>query len=150
MLFSIRKYFLAFFIFFSAYSSGLAQAVVTVDQVKDACDGLFNGSVRITVTSGVENLSYFVIGTGFLQIESGPLDVGIPVTVSNLRPDTYFLQVADGDPAINFSTFFTINDHTAPTTIYVPLEPFHCRASLILARYGLLEHHTLFKFTHKS
>ena len=108
MLFSIRRYVLIFLITLATFSTVLAQAVVTIDQQKDACNGLFNGSIRLTVTSGVENLSYFMIGINFSQSASGNLDVGVPVIVPNLRPDNYILIVDDGDPGPNFNTSLVI------------------------------------------
>src|SRR5688572_19033536 len=112
MLFSIRKYFLTLFLSVCALTSVVAQAVVTIDEKKDACNGLFNGSVRITVTSGLENLSYFMIGINFSQAAMGNLDVGVPVTVTNLRPDSYILIIDDGDAGPNFNTSVIIGSVT--------------------------------------
>src|SRR5688500_7050083 len=115
MLVSVRKYLLTVFLSVFVLSAAFAQAVVTIDQKKDACNGLFNGSFRITVTSGDEPLSYFMIGINFSQQASGPLDVNVPATVMNLRPDTYILIVDDGDPAPNFNTAVVIGSVTGVT-----------------------------------
>ena len=116
MLLSIRQYFLIFFLSTCSLTTVLAQAVVSIDQKKDACNGLFNGSVRINVTSGIENLSYFMIGINFSQQALGTLDVGVPVTITGLRPDTYILLIEDGDNiAPNFNTTVIIGAVTGVT-----------------------------------
>ena len=125
MLYYLRNYLFATLFLLTTITSGLAQAVVTIDEQKDACNGLFNGSIRITVVSGVENLSYFVFGLNFGQAVSGPLDVGVPVTVSGLRPDNYVLAVDDGDPAGNFNTALVIGAVSGVTASIDPGFPIN-------------------------
>jgi gliding motility-associated-like protein len=108
---STRKYFFVFGLVILSFTKVFSQAaVVVVDQIKHECTGSFNGSLRITVTSGTEPLSYFMFGLNFGDIKNGFLDVGVPVTISGLRADNYLISVSDGDPAPNFSTFVTINN----------------------------------------
>ena len=126
MLLSIRQYFLIFFLSTCSLTTVLAQAVVSIDQKKDACNGLFNGSVRINVTSGIENLSYFMIGINFSQQALGTLDVGVPVTITGLRPDTYILLIEDGDNvAPNFNTIVIIGAVTGVTATVDAGYPIH-------------------------
>lgn len=88
-----------------------SQAVVVIDEVKNSCGGSFNGSFRLTVTSGVEELQYFIFGIGFGNIQTGFLDVGVPVTITGLRQDNYLLSIPDGDNANpNYSTFVLIGN----------------------------------------
>jgi len=88
-------------------------ATVVVDQVRNACGGSFNGSIRITVTSGSpqvppDQFGYFILGLGFGDVQSGFLTLGVPLTITGLRPDNYVLAVSDEDPRPNFNLFFPI------------------------------------------
>ena len=114
MLYFTRKNFLSLLLFLTVSFSAFAQAVVTLDQKKDACDVLQNGSIRVTVVSGVAPLSYFYLGLGFGQSGSGNVTVGVPVTITGLQADNYVFVMNDGDPASNYNTIFTINNTPTP------------------------------------
>lgn len=117
MLKSSRAAIVTVVLVLASFATVNAQAVVTIDNKKDACNGLFNGSFRITVTSGTAPLSLFVFGIGFGQIVTSPLTQGVPFNVTGLQPDNYIVSVSDGDPAANFSTFVSITNIATPLTI---------------------------------
>ncbi|WKZ58233.1 MAG: gliding motility-associated C-terminal domain-containing protein [Cyclobacteriaceae bacterium] len=102
---------IAFLLLTLSSLASYSQAVVVIDQVKNSCGGSFNGSFRLTVTSGVEELQYFIFGIGFGDIQTGFLDVGVPVTITGLRQDNYLLSIPDGDISNpNFNTFVLIGN----------------------------------------
>jgi gliding motility-associated-like protein len=104
-------------------SDVMAQApVVVLSDRKDACrdlldgsgnpgtDGtLDNGSINVTVTSGIPPISLFIIGpTNLVNV---PLTLGVPFTAPNLRPGGYVIVVQDGNPS-DFNGNFIINGTT--------------------------------------
>ncbi len=108
-------------LFFSAAS--FAQApIATITNKKDACrdlldgggnpgtDGtLDNGSITITVTSGIPSITLFVLGpVNKLNI---PMTLGVPYLADNLEPGIYNVIVQDGNPS-DFTGTFTINGTT--------------------------------------
>ncbi|MEO7992231.1 MAG: SprB repeat-containing protein, partial [Chryseolinea sp.] len=99
------------FIFCAATS--LAQPVFTVQNKKDACDGLANGSFEVLVTSAnTPPLRVFVFGPP----DAGPINatVGVPVPITGL-PGTvggksYLVIVQDADGSTPFFvTIFSIS-----------------------------------------
>lgn len=96
--------------------------VVVLSDKKDACrdlldaggapgtDGtLDNGSINVTVTSGIPPISLFIIGpTNLVGI---PLTLGVPFTAPDLKPGAYVIVVQDGNPA-DFNGNFIINGTT--------------------------------------
>lgn len=109
----------------------MAQApVVVLSDRKDACrdlldaggapgtDGtLDNGSISITVTSGIPPIRLFIIGpTNLVNI---PLSLGVPFTATNLEPGIYVIVVQDGNPA-DFNGNFTINGTTDISATVAP------------------------------
>jgi len=96
--------------------------VVTITNSKDACrdlqdaggnpgtDGVLdNGSINITVTSGIPPITLFVLGpVNKLNI---PMTLGVPYLADNLKPGIYNVIVQDGNPS-DFAGTFTINGTT--------------------------------------
>jgi gliding motility-associated-like protein len=96
--------------------------VVTISNSKDACrdlldagnnpgsDGVLdNGSINITVTSGIPPITLFVLGpVNKLNI---PMTLGVPYLADNLKPGIYNVIVQDGNPS-DFAGTFTINGTT--------------------------------------
>ncbi len=96
--------------------------VVTITNSKDACrdlqdaggnpgtDGVLdNGSINITVTSGIPPITLFVLGpVNKLNI---PMTLGVPYLADNLKPGIYNVIVQDGNPS-DFAGSFTINGTT--------------------------------------
>jgi gliding motility-associated-like protein len=124
--------------FFSTYA--LAQApIVTLTNKKDACrdllnasglpgtDGVLdNGSIIVTVTSGIPPLTLFVLGP--VNVVSQPVTLGVPFLVSNLKPGPYFVVVQDGNPS-DFNGNFIINgttDITAAVSAGFPINSSSC------------------------
>ncbi len=115
-----------------AFTSELmAQApVVVLSDKKDACrdlldgsgnpgtDGtLDNGSINVTVTSGIPPISLFIIGpTNLVNI---PLTLGVPFTAPNLKLGNYVIVVQDGNPS-DFNGNFTINGTTDINAVVAP------------------------------
>jgi gliding motility-associated-like protein len=112
-------------------SEVMAQApVVVLSDKKDACrdlldgsgnpgtDGnLDNGSINVTVTSGIPPISLFIIGpTNLVNI---PLTLGVPFTAPNLRPGGYVIVVQDGNPS-DFNGNFLINGTTDINAVVAP------------------------------
>src|SRR6187551_1848684 len=99
-------------------STALAQATVDMDDTKDACNGLNNGSITITVTNGVPPFNYTVFRLSDFTIifNNVPIALGVPTILSNLSPDSYFIGVTDGDPGPgpNFTGNFVIGNVAAP------------------------------------
>lgn len=91
----------------------LAQPVFTIQNKKDACDGLNNGSFEILVTSAnPPPLRAFIFGPP----DQGPynLTVGVPFLVSGLPGlpggKTYLVVVQDSDgSSIQFVTIFAVS-----------------------------------------
>lgn len=119
-----RFFFLTLLLGFTAFAADvLAQApVVVLSDKKDACrdlldgsgnpgtDGtLDNGSINVTVTSGIPPINLFIIGpTNLVNI---PLTLGVPFTAPNLKPGGYVIVVQDGNPS-DFNGNFIINGTT--------------------------------------
>ncbi len=112
-------------------SEVMAQApVVVLSDKKDACrdlldgsgnpgtDGtLDNGSINVTVTSGIPPISLFIIGpTNLVNI---PLTLGVPFTAPNLKPGGYVIVVQDGNPS-DFNGNFLINGTTDISAVVTP------------------------------
>ncbi|MBX2941932.1 MAG: gliding motility-associated C-terminal domain-containing protein [Cyclobacteriaceae bacterium] len=111
-----RQYFLIFyfvlgFALLSSWSS-IAQPTVSIQNVKNACDGLANGSFEILVTAANNPpLEVNVFGPP----NQGPfaLTVGVPFMVSNLlgspggRSYVIIVQDADGSTVLNETIFTT-------------------------------------------
>ncbi|MBX2916289.1 MAG: gliding motility-associated C-terminal domain-containing protein [Cyclobacteriaceae bacterium] len=119
-----RFFFLTLLLGITAFAADvLAQApVVVLSDRKDACrdlldgsgnpgtDGtLDNGSINVTVTSGIPPISLFIIGP--TNIVGVPLTLGVPFTAPNLKPGAYVIVVQDGNPA-DFNGNFLINGTT--------------------------------------
>lgn len=90
------------------------QPISTIGSVKNACDGLNNGSFTVTIdlpgTTGP--YSIFVFGLSFGQIVSvaNIPNAGVPISIPNLRADNYLVNVGDSDGATsNYSTFQNIS-----------------------------------------
>jgi gliding motility-associated-like protein len=116
------------------FASG--QAVnATIDDKKDACrdlvggDGVLdNGSVTITVTSGVPPFTLFILGPpNFINI---PLTLGVPYTHTGLVPNGYTIFVQDNSPATpDFSGSVTIlgtTDISTALTSGFPINSTSC------------------------
>ncbi|MBX2894243.1 MAG: gliding motility-associated C-terminal domain-containing protein [Cyclobacteriaceae bacterium] len=119
-----RFFILTLLLGISAFATNVfAQApVVVLSDKKDACrdlldgsgnpgtDGtLDNGSINVTVTSGIPPISLFIIGP--TNIVGVPLTLGVPFTAPNLKPGGYVIVVQDGNPA-DFNGNFIINGTT--------------------------------------
>jgi hypothetical protein len=127
-----RLFLLALFCGMSVFASEvMAQTpLVTLSDRKDACrdlldgsgnpgtDGtLDNGSINITVTSGIPPITLFIIGP--TNIVGTPLTLGVPFTAPNLKPGAYVIVVQDGNPA-DFNGNFLINGTTDINAIVAP------------------------------
>jgi gliding motility-associated-like protein len=124
--------------FFSTYAYAQAP-VVTLTNKKDACrdlldagglpgsDGVLdNGSIIVTVNSGIPPMTLFVLGP--VNVVSQPISLGVPFLVSNLKPGPYFVVVQDGNPS-DFNGNFTINgttDITAGVSAGFPINSSSC------------------------
>jgi gliding motility-associated-like protein len=77
---------------FSA-TSAFSQLNATFSNQKDACDGLNNGSIEITVTGSVGSIQVDFLGPP----NAGPFSPtdGTPFSVTNLPPRTYLVIVQD-------------------------------------------------------
>lgn len=128
---SIRLFFLLFtgFLFFSTISA-LAQApVVTILNKKDACrdlvgsDGILdNGSIEITVTSGIPPINLFILGpVNHINI---PMTLGVPFIPTDLKPGNYVVIVQDGNPS-DFNGAFIINGTSDITAVVAPGFPIN-------------------------
>ncbi len=136
-----RFFFLTLLLGVTALASDVfAQApIVVLSDKKDACrdlldgsgnpgtDGtLDNGSINVTVTSGIPPISLFIIGpTNLVGI---PLTLGVPFTAPNLKPGSYVIVVQDGNPA-DFNGNFIINgttDINASVTPGFPVNSTSC------------------------
>jgi gliding motility-associated-like protein len=116
--FTFLSVFLSFGLLLASATISLAQPVFSIQNKKDACDNLANGSFQILVTSGTGTISGFVFSSG---APIGPINltVGVPQTVSGLSGlpapagTTYLIVVADDNGnAIALTTIFlypTIN-----------------------------------------
>ena len=94
--------------------SSFAQLSATFTNQKDACDGLNNGSIDVTVTgsSGAITVNFF----GPPNYVINPTE-GDPETVSGLNPRTYLVIVQDDDETMGYSV--TINNITPNLTASV-------------------------------
>lgn len=136
-----RQLFFGFFLVLT-FLSAWAQAqspTVTITNKKDACrdlldaggnpgtDGtLDNGSVIITVTSGIPPATLFILGP--VNILNVPMTIGVPYLAENLKPGNYFVIVQDGNPS-DFNGSFIINgttDITAGITPGFPINSTSC------------------------
>ncbi|MCW5911168.1 MAG: gliding motility-associated C-terminal domain-containing protein [Cyclobacteriaceae bacterium] len=120
----------------------MAQApVVVLSEKKDACrdlqdaggapgtDGILdNGSIIVTVTSGIPPLQLFIIGpTNLINV---PLALGVPYVAQDLKPGNYIIVVQDGNPQ-DFNGNFIINgttDIVAGVTPGFPVNSTSCGA----------------------
>jgi len=124
--------------FFSTYAWAQTP-LVTLSNKKDACrdlldaggapgsDGVLdNGSIVITVTSGIPPISLFVLGpVNKLNI---PITIGVPYVATDLKPGNYFVVVQDGNPS-DFNGSFIINgttDITASVSSGFPINSTSC------------------------
>jgi len=113
--------------------------LVTLSNKKDACrdlldaggapgsDGVLdNGSIVITVTSGIPPISLFVLGpVNKLNI---PITIGVPYVATDLKPGNYFVVVQDGNPS-DFNGSFIVNgttDITASVASGFPINSASC------------------------
>lgn len=117
-----------------------AQApVVTINNKKDACrdlldgsgnpgsDGVLdNGSINVTVTSGIPPITLFILGpVNKLNI---PMTLGVPYLAEDLKPGVYNVIVQDGNPS-DFAGSFVINgttDIVAGITSGFPINSTSC------------------------
>ncbi|MBX2898529.1 MAG: gliding motility-associated C-terminal domain-containing protein [Cyclobacteriaceae bacterium] len=127
-----RLFFLTCVLLLSSFAASVwAQApTVVLSNKKDACrdlldaggapgsDGILdNGSITVTVTSGIPPLQLFVIGpTNLINI---PLTLGVPYVAQNLKPGNYIIVVQDGNP-MDFNGNFIINGTTDITASVAP------------------------------
>lgn len=112
---------------------------VTITNKKDACrdlldagglpgtDGtLDNGSITITVTSGIPAITLFILGpVNYINI---PVNLGVPYEALNLKPGVYNVIVQDGNPS-DFVGNFIISgttDITASITPGFPINSTSC------------------------
>ncbi|MBP9924755.1 MAG: gliding motility-associated C-terminal domain-containing protein [Cyclobacteriaceae bacterium] len=113
--------------------------VVTTNNKKDACldqldgggnpgtDGILdNGSINVTVTSGIPPISLFILGpVNKLNI---PMTLGVPYLADNLKPGVYNVIVQDGNPS-DFAGSFVVNgttDITLGLTAGFPINSTSC------------------------
>jgi hypothetical protein len=87
--------------------SALSQPVFSIQNKKDACNGLQNGSFDINVTSGTGSISAFIFSSG-APIGPVTLTVGTPTTISSLKGTaggtSYLVVVSDDNGSSNTST----------------------------------------------
>lgn len=108
---SIKRtfFFLSILCLFLGYSNLQAQApTVTLTNQKNACDGLNNGSIDVTVTSAANPpFKLFILGpANFLSV---PLTTGVPFTASALPSGFYSVIVQDSNGGTpDFNGNFTI------------------------------------------
>jgi len=101
-----RFSFLIAFLFVSAVHL-LAQPTVLLQNQKDACDGMNNGSIDVLATAGVAPVELFLFGPT-TTLTFVPLTVGIPLTVPALEPGLFTVIVTDGSGGGPFTGGFTI------------------------------------------
>lgn len=108
---------------------------VTITNKKDACrdlldagglpgtDGVLdNGSISITVTSGIPAITLFILGpVNYLNI---PMALGVPYQAVDLKPGVYNVVVQDGNPS-DFVGNFIISGTTDITASVAPGFPIN-------------------------
>jgi hypothetical protein len=74
--FTFLSVFLSFGLLLASATISLAQPVFSIQNKKDACDNLANGSFQILVTSGTGTISGFVFSSG---APIGPINLTVGV-----------------------------------------------------------------------
>ncbi len=110
------KFFAGAFLFLASFQLAQAQSppTSTVSNVKDACDGLINGSFDVTIdlpgTTGPYNIFVFGLAHGQIVTISNIPSAGVAIPITGLRDDNYLINVGDSDPSnSNYTTFQNIN-----------------------------------------
>ncbi len=105
----MRNLYLIFFtltLSLTALVSRAQNPVFTIQNIKDACDGLANGSVDVVVTSAVGNITILVFGPpNFSETLFSPGTV----TFENLPVRTGYLVIVQDDNGSAFQTFDIVN-----------------------------------------
>ncbi|GIV35679.1 MAG: hypothetical protein KatS3mg032_0058 [Cyclobacteriaceae bacterium] len=117
----MRQFLLFAFLFLLGIVQVLAQPAFTIQNKKDACDGLSNGSFEILVTAAnPPPLRAFIFGPP----DQGPynLTVGVPFLISGLpgQPSgkTYLVVVQDADGStVQFVTIFAVSPDLSASVV---------------------------------
>ncbi|MBL6449432.1 gliding motility-associated C-terminal domain-containing protein [Fulvivirga sp. 29W222] len=99
---------------FISSNYAIAQLSVDLSNEKDACDGLANGSIDITVSNSSGPISLLIFGPPNFSFSPNDGDV---TSLTNLPARTYLVVAQDDDETVN--TSFTIDNIVSPLSVTV-------------------------------